>query len=126
DCDVDTPAADLRAQLSVKNMDPFLRASAVVDFDSPVVANLVEELNNTGSGSDYVERCFVWVRDNIAHSADVDSDVVACSASEVLRAGVGLCYAKSHLLAALLRAKGIRAGFAYQRLASGRNGYCLH
>lgn len=49
------------------------------------------------------------------------------------RAGVdaaptGYCYAKSHLLAALLRANGIPAGLCYQRLSVGDSGapYCLH
>jgi len=53
---------------------------------------------------------------------------VTCSASEVLRVGSGYCYAKSHLLAALLRANRIPAGLCYQRLSRGENGapYCLH
>src|SRR5690606_15516280 len=39
-----------------------------------------------------------------------------CKASDVLKHGTGYCYAKSHLLAALLRATGIPAGLCYQRL----------
>nr|WP_269749949.1 transglutaminase family protein [Polyangium fumosum] len=50
---------------------------------------------------------------------------LTCTASEVLRHRTGFCYAKSHLLAALLRANGLPAGFCYQRLAHG-SGYCLH
>ena len=40
----------------------------------------------------------------------------------------GYCYAKSHLLAALLRANGIPAGLCYQRLtiADQRPPFCLH
>jgi transglutaminase-like putative cysteine protease len=41
---------------------------------------------------------------------------VTCSASEVLHHGTGICLAKSHLLAALLRAVTIPAGFCYQVL----------
>jgi transglutaminase-like putative cysteine protease len=46
----------------------------------------------------------------------------------VLEHGTGLCYAKSHLLAAVLRANGIPAGFCYQRLSRDEPGapYCLH
>ncbi len=54
---------------------------------------------------------------------------MSCKASEVLYYGEGLCYAKSHLLAALLRAQGIPTGFCYQRLAAGATpemGYNLH
>ena len=36
----------------------------------------------------------------------------------MLRERVGICYAKSHLLAALLRAQGIPAGFCYQKLGA--------
>jgi len=42
--------------------------------------------------------------------------VVTCSASEVIKHGQGICYAKSHLLAALLRCLGIPTGFCYQKL----------
>ena len=45
----------------------------------------------------------------------------------MLRAGSGICYAKSHLLAALLRANSIPAGFCYQRLhMDDETGFCLH
>lgn len=47
------------------------------------------------------------------------------TASEVLRARVGLCYAKSHLLAALLRVSRIPTGLCYQRLTHG-DGHVLH
>jgi len=42
--------------------------------------------------------------------------------------GTGDCYAKSHLLAALLRANGIPAGLCYQRLTIDNNipPFCLH
>ena len=60
---------------------------------------------------------------------DVQGVRVTCAASEVLRYREGLCYAKSHLLAALLRAQGIPTGFCYQRLLLGSTpaeGYVLH
>ena len=68
------------------------------------------------------------VRDEISHSFDVETEVVTCNASHVLREGTGLCYAKSHLLAALLRARGIPVGFGYQRLQSAEthSGFALH
>ena len=52
---------------------------------------------------------------NAATSADPR---VTLAASEVLAAGVGLCYAKSHLFAALLRGQGIPAGLCYQILSN--------
>jgi transglutaminase-like putative cysteine protease len=105
-------------------MDPFLRATDVIDFGHPAVRALAAEL----AADDPVEtarRAFEWVRDRIVHTDDRPADVVPCAASEVLAAGTGFCYAKCHLLAALLRANGVPAALAYQRLASG-DGFVLH
>lgn len=46
----------------------------------------------------------------------------------MLAHGTGWCYAKSHLLAALLRANAIPAALCYQRLSVNDDGapYCLH
>lgn len=53
---------------------------------------------------------------------------LTCRASDVLKYKTGYCFAKSHLLAALLRANNIPAGFCYQRLSINDNGepYTLH
>jgi transglutaminase-like putative cysteine protease len=70
------------------------------------------------------------VRDEVRHSHDYGLNPVTCRASDVLRHRTGYCYAKSHLLAALLRANGIPAGLCYQRLSLGEDGegnrFCLH
>lgn len=71
-------------------------------------------------------RCFEFVRDEIRHSWDARENPVTCRASEVLKYTTGFCYAKSHLLAALLRANGIPAGLCYQRLRLDDGGFCLH
>jgi transglutaminase-like putative cysteine protease len=108
-------------------MQQFLAPSPIIDFDHPEVRLLSESLQRSAGRAEYIEGCFTWVRDRVAHAADVDSDVISCSASEVLTSRVGLCYAKSHLLAALLRSGGVPAGFCYQRLSTGQDGrFCLH
>jgi transglutaminase-like putative cysteine protease len=99
----------------------------VIDWDQPAVLARARSL----SGADPVavaSRCFEWVRDEIQHSFDHGHTAVACSASETLQIGAGLCYAKSHLLAALLRANGLPAGLCYQRLSRDGIGspFCLH
>ena len=76
---------------------------------------------------DVVRICFEWVRDNISHSGDSEASVTTCTASEVLENGTGLCFAKSHLLAAFLRANDIPTGFCYQRLLrDDGKGFTLH
>src|SRR5690625_6271512 len=74
------------------------------------------------------EKCFHYVRDEIKHSWDYKLNPVTCKASDVLQYGTGYCYAKSHLLAALLRANNIPAGLCYQRLtiADDKPPYCIH
>lgn len=104
----------------------YLKACAVVDYDHPGVSEQAERLREVGDPVATAQRCFEFVRDAIAHSLDIEAQAVTCSASEVLQAGHGLCYAKSHLLTALLRANGIPAGADYQRLVDGRWGHVLH
>jgi transglutaminase-like putative cysteine protease len=115
--------------VSATDLTPFLAASSVVDWTHPAVNTLARELARDGGAlDDIVKRCFEWVRDEIQHSSDFKRGPVTCSASEVLQARTGFCYAKSHLLAALLRANAIPTAFCYQRLSmDGRGGpFCLH
>lgn len=109
-------------------MKSFLRPSYVIDYDDADVRALAAELARGAESQMVAVRCFEWVRDNIRHSLDHNDIRVTLSASDVLRYGTGLCYSKSHLLAALLRANAIPCGFVYQRLATDRSGqsFCLH
>jgi len=105
----------------------YLASDAVVDFDLPEV----REFARTLVGQSEVEtarRCFVFVRDEVEHSYDFRRSPTTCSASEVLAARTGYCYAKSHLLVALLRANALHAGFCYQRLTVDGPSppFCLH
>jgi transglutaminase-like putative cysteine protease len=110
-------------------MQRFLAASTYIDFEQPEVRACARRLaENAASEPDVVRACFEFVRDEIRHSSDFQLNPVTCKASDALRHGTGYCYAKSHLLAALLRANGIPAGLCYQRLSVGTGGapYCLH
>jgi transglutaminase-like putative cysteine protease len=108
-------------------MTPFLRSTPVVDWESPDVRDRAVQLARGRSDTaGVVQACFEWVRDRILHTSDHNLDPVTCSASEVLEQETGFCYAKSHLLAALLRANRIPAGFVYQRLRNDDGSYCLH
>ena len=98
-------------------LSDYLASDPIIDWQTPAVRQKALEL--TASLVDEVDkaRClYEWVRDTIPHSADADSDMVTCTASEVLEHETGICFAKSHLLAALLRAVNIPAGFCYQVL----------
>ena len=105
----------------------YLQSTDVINWRNPAVFKLARSLA-VGTPLETAKRCFEWVRDEIKHSMDFRLNPVTCSASEVLEAGTGFCYAKSHLLAAMLRANQIPAGLCYQRLRQDDEGniYCLH
>jgi transglutaminase-like putative cysteine protease len=99
-------------------MNEFLQPTAVIDSGDPtIVAAAAEIAGDARDDEEVARRCFLWVRDSVRHSSDHRISVVTCTASEVLKHRAGFCYAKSHLLAALLRARGIPAALCYQRLA---------
>lgn len=108
---------------------PYLAATNIIDWHMPSVRDLAISLAE-GITDPFIvaRRCFEWVRDEIKHSSDYQLNPVTCRASEVLAARTGYCYAKSHLLAALLRANDIPTGFCYQRLSIHGAGppFCLH
>lgn len=93
-----------------------------------IIAQATELAGTNLADEEIAKRCFEFVRDTIKHSWDYRMNPVTCKASDVLIHGTGYCYAKSHLLAALLRANHIPAGLCYQRLTLETNGppYCLH
>jgi transglutaminase-like putative cysteine protease len=110
-------------------MHKYLAESEIIDWKHPEIISLAAYLSAARhSPEQTAKRCFEWVRDNVRHSWDFQVNPVTWKASDVLFHRTGYCYAKSHLLAALLRANGIPAGFYYQRLSVYGEGapYCLH
>jgi len=110
-------------------MQAFLQSTDIIDWEHPTILSLSAELSQgCDNDSQVAHRCFEWVRDHIRHSCDYQLNPVTCRASDVLEYTTGYCYAKSHLLAALLRAQQIPAGLCYQRLSVNDDGYpyCLH
>ena len=99
------------------NIEEYIKYDDVIDFDNESVKKLSDLLYDKAEDEiDFIRRSYDYVRDSISHSADAGEEMITISASEVLRAGHGICFAKSHLLAAILRAKGVPAGFCYQKL----------
>jgi transglutaminase-like putative cysteine protease len=118
---------DLSVQLVAQPATAYLASDDVVDWRHPAVRDLSAALcRGTLTQSDAASRAFHFVRDQVSHSWDVQDRRVTVSASDVLREGVGLCYGKSHLLAALLRAQGIPTGLCYQRLRDDAGSFSLH
>ena len=110
-------------------MHQYLESTEYIDWKAPEVLAKAKSLAHGAESPEIIaEKCFVFVRDQIKHSWDYECNPVTCKASDVLKHGTGYCYAKSHLLAALLRANDIPAGLCYQRLtiSNDRPPFCLH
>jgi transglutaminase-like putative cysteine protease len=110
-------------------MNEYLKPGKYVDSDHPDVVKKALALSaGVDDPQEIARACFEFVRDEIRHSWDYKLNPVTCKASDVLKHGTGYCYAKSHLLAALLRANQIPAGLCYQRLTIANDAppFCLH
>lgn len=111
-------------------MKKYLEATDIIDYYDENIQTLSKSLaQNSKDDIQIAKNCFVYVRDKIQHSGDYKADITTYKASDVLKHKTGWCYAKSHLLAALLRANDIPTGFCYQRLSCSeykKDIYCLH
>ena len=111
-------------------MQKYLEATDIIDYHDENIQALAKKLSlGTSDDEAIAKKCYEWVRDNIHHSGDYQDNITTYKASGVLKYGTGWCYAKAHLLAALLRANGIPTGFCYQRLSCSEykpDIYCLH
>ena len=110
-------------------MEEYLKVSEVIDWRHPEIMKRARQIAlGFETPMAIAQACFEWVRDEICHSVDYQMNPLTCCASDVLKHKTGYCFAKSHLLAALLRVNQIPAGFCYQRLSIDDKGapYCLH
>jgi transglutaminase-like putative cysteine protease len=103
--------------LETDKLNEYLRVTEIIDYDNDSIKEIARILSEQNENEiETARNVYHFVRDHIAHSADIDGQIVTCRASEVLEHKQGICYAKSHLLAAILRKIGILTGFCYQRL----------
>lgn len=119
-------------QLIITNEDvqDYLEETYLINFSHPFIQEKINEFKQKGkTKQEWAELAFLFVRDEIQHSFDIDGKAITINASDVLEKGEGICFAKAHLLAAFLRGMGIPAGFCYQRVTrkgSPESGYALH
>jgi len=109
------------------SITPYLACSEVINCTHAEIRTRARTI--TLSGADDIERSkilYTWVRDTIVHSADAGLSDLTWTATDVLTAGHGLCFGKSHLFIALCRALGIPAGLCYQRVRRQDGSFVLH
>lgn len=107
----------------------YLENSYYINWQEDTILQKAKQLLVPDNDIETIKQTYHFVRDEIKHSWDVQDSRITAKATEVLQEKVGICWAKSNLLAALLRANQIPAGICYQRLTLGEdteNGYCIH
>ncbi len=116
--------------LESPNLEDFLENTAIINYQEASIAKKVQEIRDAIPSLEAQARlAFDFTRDQIRHSFDKCDLLVTVSASEVLAAETGICFAKAHLLAALFRGLAIPTGFCYQRVmrqGTPESGFALH
>ncbi len=114
----------------VNSMENYLMETPSIDYKNSGIQKKVQELRDESENQlDYIKQCFIFVKDEIPHSWDIETNIVSRTASDVLKNKTGICWTKSCLLAALLRADGIPSGISYQLLTradDASEGYIIH
>jgi len=114
-------------ELEAHDPATYLGADAVIDLGHSTIQQFAATLRAEHPGDvDFAQAAFEYARDGVRHSCDVQDPRVTLSASDDLRDRVGLCFAKAHLLTALLRSECIPAGLCYQRLTDDGSSFVLH
>ncbi|MGW9400324.1 transglutaminase domain-containing protein [Streptomyces sp. NPDC055642] len=99
------------------DLSAYLAADEAIDHHHPVVRETAARLAvGVADSYEYARAAFEFVRDTVAHSQDSGDLRVTWRASDVLEQCTGICYAKAHALAALLRAEDIPTALCYQDL----------
>lgn len=99
------------------NMARYLASSEIINFENLDIQKTARYLSKDIEDEiQLIKTVYEFVRDDIFHSMDIGRDNVTCKASDVLKYKHGLCFANSHLLAAILRYLGVPTGFCYQKL----------
>lgn len=112
------------------SLKTYLQETQYIDYHDPQIQSLIMSISETNESEiDRIRAAYEYVRDHINHSYDINTREVTRKASEALEQRHGICYSKSHLLAAILRGMGIPAGISYQRLTlydKPEDGFCIH
>jgi len=121
----------MKLQIASEQLEDYLQElPPVIEFHSPLIQEKIHFIKSQASSDlDRAKMAFEVARDEVAHSFDTQSDYITINAEDVLESKEGICFAKSHLLASLLRGMEIPAGFCYQKVlrkGTVESGYALH
>ena len=110
-----------------KTINDYLASTDIINCDnSSIRTKSVSLTRSCQTVTDKAKVLFEFVRDTISHSFDIKNSEVTFVASDVLELGHGICFAKSHLLAAMNRAVGIPTGFCYPHQVNRKKHFLLY
>lgn len=100
----------------------------VIQFHTPLIQKEIKAITSqTDSKREQAKLAFEFARDEIQHSFDSEAcKLVTINAEEAIEKKQGICFAKSHVLASLLRGMDIPTGFCYQRIYNPKSGFAMH
>ncbi len=102
----------------MNNLKQYSELSYYIDWNNSEIKGLANTLASTSSSEeDIATNCFELVRDNTKHNVDYKSNPITCKATDILKYKTGYYYAKSHLLAALLRGMVVLSTMMEHRIA---------
>lgn len=121
----------MELQVQSKDMEDYLKEiPPYINFSNKIIQEKIKGIQEKAhTQKEQAALAFAIARDEIRHSFDTQYQRITIGADETLIQKEGICFAKSHLLATLLRGLHIPAGFCYQRvLRKGTvdSGYALH
>lgn len=121
----------MKLEIASENIEEYLKEiPPIIDFHSPGIREKIEFIKSkTSTDRERAKIAFEIARDKVSHSFDTQDSAISINAEDVLKTGNGICFAKSHLLASLLRGMNIPAGFCYQKVlrkGTVESGYALH
>lgn len=121
----------MELKLESANLGDYLKeAPPAIEWNTPHVREKIAWIQERAKTKrDQAELAFKIARDEISHSFDTKQPKVSISAEDALCNHDGICFAKAHLFASLLRGMGIPCGFCYQRVTrkgTVESGHALH
>lgn len=116
---------------SERLQDYLVEVPPYIRFDTPLISEKIKSIESkTSNPKERAKIAFEIARDEIHHSFDTKAPEITISGEDALRSCNGICFAKAHLLATLLRGMKIPCGFCYQRVLRKPNdsesGFALH
>ena len=95
-------------------MKEFLQENEYVDYNSEIIQKKVAELFSTDMNeTEKAKIAYEFVRDEIPHSFDCNTDIITAKASDVLKYKTGICHGKGKSFGGTIKVTGNTNGLLF-------------